>query len=163
MLIRKQIPSYFWKQNSVNPKCFSISWIKNKRENKWATSLRLLRDCFQSKIKALWMCASCKIAHSKNKAHHNYAQTSCTESCAHTNPADIWFVLVCSACLNLVQIANLVRCVLRVFLGMCLVVSQTNLSFQAGFVCCQQWDHGHAPLWSWKHRGTRPSVPQTQL
>lgn len=49
--------------------------------------------------------------------------------------------LVCSACINLVQIAHLVR---RVFPGMCLSVAQTNLSFQAHFVCCQHWDDGHA-------------------
>ncbi len=117
---------------------------KNKRENIWATFLRLLRDRVPSKIKALWMCASRKITHGRNKGHRNYARTSCTESHAHTSPVDIWFVPVCSACLNLVKIANLVWCVLRAFLGMCLVVSQTNLSFQAGFVCCQQWDH-----WEW--------------
>lgn len=159
---RKQIVSYFWKKKRKKKKVFHIM-NKNKRENIWATSLRLLRDHVPSKIKALWIRASRKITHGRNKGHRNYARTSCTESHAHTNPADIWFVPVCSACLNLVEIANLVWCVLRVFLGMCLVVSQTNLSFQAGFVCCQQWDHGRAQLWSWQHRGTRPSVPHTQL
>jgi len=41
---------------------------KNKRENKWATSLRLLRDCFLFKTKAFRMFASCKIAHSKKQS-----------------------------------------------------------------------------------------------
>ncbi len=56
---------------------------KNKRENIWATSFRLLRDCVPSKIRALWMRASRKITHGRNKGHCNYARTSCTESHAH--------------------------------------------------------------------------------
>lgn len=104
------------------------------------------------------------VLHVNYKPYSYYAQTPFTPVTRTYEPCGcLLCVCLCAACLNLVESANLVWRVLWAFLGTCSAVSQTNLSFQAGFVCCQQWDRGRAQLWSWRHQGTRPSVPHTQL